>query len=115
MSKDDYARVRFFVNEEHPLAKPVRCGSEAALGVHILRPTLFELLVCVGKLAGRECLTSAGVTTTLVVTARSPSLARAPPTTPTNFVEAAPGTQVKKTASVRSMVQREVHPSSCLT
>ena len=60
MSKDDYARLRFFVNEEHALAKPVRCGSEAGLGAHILRPTLFELLVCVGKLAGRECLTSAG-------------------------------------------------------
>ena len=26
MSKDDYARLRFFVNEEHALAKPVRCG-----------------------------------------------------------------------------------------
>jgi hypothetical protein len=54
-----------------------------------------------------------GVTTTLVVTARSPSL----PRTPThdahnlpNFVEAALGTRVKKTASVRSWGQREAHP-----
>ena len=60
VSKDHYARLRFFVNEEHALAKVVRCGSEAGLGAQVLRPTLFELLVCVGKLAGRECLTSAG-------------------------------------------------------
>jgi len=60
VSKDDYGRLRFFVNEEHALAKAVRCGSETALGVHILRPTLFEVLVCVGKLAGSEPLTSAG-------------------------------------------------------
>ena len=61
VSKDHYARLRFFVNEEHALAKAVRCGSETALGIHILRPTLFEVLVCVGKLAGSEPLTSAGI------------------------------------------------------
>ena len=33
-----------------------------------------------------------------------------PPTTFTNFVEAAPSTRVKKTASVRSMGQGEAHP-----
>ena len=60
VSKDDYTCPRFLVNEEHAGAKPVRCGPEAGLGVHILRPTLFEVLVCVGKLAGSEPLTSAG-------------------------------------------------------
>jgi hypothetical protein len=40
----------------------------------------------------------------------APHLREPPPTTPTNFVEAALGTQVKKTASVRSMCQREAHP-----
>ena len=61
MNKDDYARLRFLVNEEHPGTKPVRCGPEAGLGVHILRPTLFEVLVCGGKLAGRERFTSTGI------------------------------------------------------
>jgi hypothetical protein len=61
VNKDDYARLRFFVNEEHALAKPVRCGPEAGLGAHILRPTLFELLVCGGKLAGYESFTSTGI------------------------------------------------------
>ena len=61
MNKDDYARLRFLVNEEHALVKPVRCGPEAGLGVHILRPTLFELLVCGGNLAGRERFTSTGI------------------------------------------------------
>jgi hypothetical protein len=61
VKKDDHARLRFLVNEEHAGAKPVRCSPEAGLGVHILRPTLFELLVCGGKLAGRERFTSTGI------------------------------------------------------
>src|SRR5215208_173655 len=61
VNKDNYARLRFLVNEEHPGTKPVRCGPEAGLGVHILRPTHFEELVCVGKLAGRERFTSTGI------------------------------------------------------
>src|SRR5215208_3621115 len=61
VNKDDYARLRFLVNEEHAGAKPVRCGPEAGLGVHILRPTLFEALVCGGNLAGRERFTSTGI------------------------------------------------------
>ena len=61
MNKDDYARLRFLVNEEHAGPKPVRCGPEASLGVHILRPTLFEVLVCGGNLAGRERFTSTGI------------------------------------------------------
>ena len=36
VKKDDHARLRFLVNEEHALAKPVRCGPEADLGVYIL-------------------------------------------------------------------------------
>jgi hypothetical protein len=60
MNKDHQASLRFLINEEHTVAKPVRCGPEAGLGIHILRPTLFEPLVCVGKLAGSEPLTSAG-------------------------------------------------------
>src|ERR671913_2116359 len=60
VNKDHYPRLRLLVDDKHTLAKPVRCGPETGLGVHILRPTLYELLVCVGKLAGRECLTSAG-------------------------------------------------------
>jgi hypothetical protein len=35
--------------------------AEAGLGVHILRPTLFELLVCGGNLAGRERFTNTGM------------------------------------------------------
>jgi hypothetical protein len=58
VNKDDHARLRFLVSEEHAGAKPVRCSPEAILGVHILRPTLFELLVCGGNLAGRERFTS---------------------------------------------------------
>src|SRR5215203_4743223 len=61
VNKDDYARLRFLVSEEHAGAKPVRCGPEAALGVHILWPTLFEVLVCGGNLAGRERFTSTGM------------------------------------------------------
>jgi len=60
MNKDHQASLRFLINEEHSGAKPVRRGPETRLGIHILRPTLFELLVCVSKLAGSEPLTSAG-------------------------------------------------------
>src|SRR5829696_2770113 len=61
VNKDDHARLRFLVSEEHALAKPVRCSPEASLGVHILRPTLFELLICGGNLAGGERFTSTGI------------------------------------------------------
>jgi hypothetical protein len=40
----------------------------------------------------------------------APHLREPPPTRPKNFVEAALGTRLKKTASVRSMGQREAHP-----
>src|SRR5215216_4037343 len=58
--KDHQVCPRLLVNEEHALAKPVRRGIDAGLGVQILRPTLFEVLVCVGKLTGREGFASAG-------------------------------------------------------
>jgi hypothetical protein len=61
VNKDDYARLRFLVNEEHALVKPVRCGPEAGLGVHILRPAIYELIVGVDKLAGSERFTSTGI------------------------------------------------------
>ena len=60
VNKDHHTRLGLLVDDEHARAKPVRCGPEAGLGAQVLRPTLFELLVCVGKLAGRERLTSAG-------------------------------------------------------
>ena len=60
MNKDHQASLRFLINEEHTGAKPVRCAPEVGLGIHILRPTLFKLLVCVGKLDGSKPLTSAG-------------------------------------------------------
>src|SRR5215211_5166184 len=60
VNKDHQARLRLLVNDEHALAKLVRCSPYAAFGVHILRSKLCELLVGGGKLAGRECFTSAG-------------------------------------------------------
>jgi hypothetical protein len=60
VNKDHQARLRLLVDEELTLVKPVRCSSYAGLGVQILRPTLFEDLVCGGKFAGRERFTSAG-------------------------------------------------------
>src|SRR5215218_7997305 len=59
VSKDHHVRLRLLVNEEHAPAKLVRCSPYAGLGAQILRSTIFEDLVCVGKLAGRECFTSA--------------------------------------------------------
>jgi hypothetical protein len=61
MNKYHQASLRFLVDDEHALAKAVRSGTEAGLGVQMLRPKLFELLVCVGKLAGRERFTSTGI------------------------------------------------------
>jgi hypothetical protein len=58
--KDHDTRLSLFVNEEHALANPIRRGLYTGFGVQILRPTLFEVLVCVGKLAGCERFTSAG-------------------------------------------------------
>src|SRR5215218_7131071 len=58
--KYHYARLSLLVNEEHSLAKPVRCGPYAGLGVHILRPNHLEMLVCGGQLAGGKRFTSAG-------------------------------------------------------
>jgi hypothetical protein len=60
VNKDHQARLRLLVDEEHPLAKAVRLGTEAGLGVQILWSTLFEDLVCGAKLAERERFTSAG-------------------------------------------------------
>src|SRR5215203_3832753 len=59
-NEDHQACLSFLVNEEHALAKPVRTGFDTGLVVQVLRPTRFEVLVCVGKLAGGEGLTSAG-------------------------------------------------------
>jgi len=75
VNKDDYARLRFLVNEEHTGAKPVHGGHEAGLGVHILRPTIFEDLVCVGKLAGVNVSRALGVTMTFIAV---PSLTNHP-------------------------------------
>src|SRR5215213_489164 len=61
VDKDHHARLRILVNDEHALAIPVRCGLDTGLGVRILRPLLFEVLVGVGKLAGGERFTRAGL------------------------------------------------------
>ena len=61
MNKDDYARLRFLVSEEHALAKAVRRGTEAGLEIQKLRSVLCELLLGVGKLAGGEHFTSTGL------------------------------------------------------
>ena len=61
VNKDHHVRLRLLVNDEHALAKLVRCSPYAGLGAQILRSKLCELLVCDGKLAGRERLTSAGL------------------------------------------------------
>src|SRR5215212_7218504 len=60
VNKDHHARLRLLVNDEHAPAKLIRCSPEPALGAQILWSTLFELLICGGKLAGRELFTSAG-------------------------------------------------------
>ena len=55
------ASLRFLVDDEHALAKAVRSDTEAGLGVQMLRPKLFELLVCGDKLAGVNGFASAGI------------------------------------------------------
>jgi len=60
VNKDHHARLGFLINEEHALAKPVRCGPEAGLGVLMLWSVFCELLIGAGKLAGGKCFTSAG-------------------------------------------------------
>src|SRR5215207_84548 len=60
VNKYHYARLSLLVNEEYTLVKPVLRGLDTSLGVQMLRPTLFEELVCFGKLAGRERFPSAG-------------------------------------------------------
>jgi hypothetical protein len=60
VNKYHHARFRLLVDDEHPLAIPVRCGPEAGLGIQVLRPILFEVLVGVDKLAGGERFTSTG-------------------------------------------------------
>jgi hypothetical protein len=54
VSKDDYARLRFLVDDEHALAKAVRCSTEAGFGALMLRSVLCELLIGGDKLAGGE-------------------------------------------------------------
>ena len=61
VNKEDRARLRLLVYEEPALAIPVRRGLDTVFGARMLRPTLFEVLVCGGKLAGRERFTSAGI------------------------------------------------------
>jgi hypothetical protein len=108
--KDHHVLLMLLVEEEHTLAKAVRCATEAGLCLHILRPTHFELLVCVGVSSPGVNLSRAlGVTTTLP-TARSSSL----PRTLTHDAHklrssCLPGARVKKTASMRSMGQPETH------
>src|SRR5215207_9266741 len=60
VNKDHQVRLSLLVNEKHTLAKAVRCGLDIGLGVQVLRPTLFEVLICVGKLTGGERFTIAG-------------------------------------------------------
>ncbi|HKH37996.1 MAG TPA: hypothetical protein VKA82_12620 [Rubrobacter sp.] len=60
MNEDDYACLRFLEDDEHALAKPVRCWPESGLGVLKLRSVLCELLIGGGKLAGSERFASAG-------------------------------------------------------
>ena len=57
-SKDDYAHLRFLVNEEYAGAIPVRCAPKAGFVADILRPTLFEVRVGLVKLAECEHFTS---------------------------------------------------------
>jgi hypothetical protein len=60
VNKDHQARLSLLVDEERALAKAIRCGPYAALGIQILWSTLFEELVGGGEFAGGELLTSAG-------------------------------------------------------
>src|SRR5215208_6221402 len=60
VSKDHQTRLNLLVNEEHTLAKAVRCGLDPALGVQMLRAVLCELFIGGDKLARREHFTSAG-------------------------------------------------------
>jgi hypothetical protein len=60
VNKYHHARLSLLVNEEHALAKAVRCGLDTGLGVLLLRSVLCELLIGGDKLAGREHFTSAG-------------------------------------------------------
>src|SRR5215217_7959638 len=46
VNKGHHVRLRLLVNDEHALAKLVRCSPEAAFGAQILRYKLCELLVC---------------------------------------------------------------------
>jgi hypothetical protein len=64
VNKDHQTRLSLLVNEEYAGAKLVRCSPYAGLGVHILRPTLYELLAGGGKLAAREVSRALGCTTT---------------------------------------------------
>src|SRR5215212_1302666 len=61
VNKDHQTRLRLLLNEVHVLAKPVRCSPYVGLGVRLFRPTLFEVLLSGGRLAGRERFTSARV------------------------------------------------------
>src|SRR5215211_1952269 len=60
VNKYNQVRLRLLINEEHALAKAVRRGLDTGLGVPILRPTLYEDLVCTGKLARGERFASTG-------------------------------------------------------
>jgi hypothetical protein len=66
VNKDHYARFGLLVGDEHALAEPERRSLEPGIGLQILRPTLFELLVCGGKLAGVNASRAPGSTTTLI-------------------------------------------------
>ena len=58
--KDHQPGLGLLVDDEYPRAEPVRRSLDTALGVKISWPVLRELLVGVGKLAGRERFASAG-------------------------------------------------------
>jgi hypothetical protein len=64
VNKDHHALLSLLVNDEHALAIPVRRSLDTGLGVQISGPTLFEVLVGFGKLAGVNALRALGSTMT---------------------------------------------------
>src|SRR5215211_1935174 len=60
VKKDHHVHLRLLVSDEHAFAKLVRRGTEAGLGVLMLRSLLCELLIGGDKLAGGERFASHG-------------------------------------------------------
>jgi hypothetical protein len=76
VNKDHQACLTLLVDEEHALAKAVRCGLDSGLGVLMLRSVLCELLIGGDKLAGVNISRALGVKMTLIAV---PSLTIHPP------------------------------------